>query len=62
LNFSIEMNNFENDWKSVKVSPIFKSGDEHMVNNYRLVSVLPKYDLNHEIVYSHYTKRFQFMD
>lgn len=23
------------------MSPIFKSGDEHMVNNYRLVSVLP---------------------
>ena len=41
LNFSIEMNNFENDWKRAKVSPIFKSGDEHMVNNYRTVSVLP---------------------
>jgi hypothetical protein len=41
LNFSIEVNNFENDWKRAKVSPIFKSGDKHMVNNYRPVSVLP---------------------
>ena len=41
LNFSIETNNFENDWKRVKVSPIFKTRDEHMVNNYKPVSVLP---------------------
>jgi hypothetical protein len=41
LNFSIETNNFENDWKRVKISPIFKTRDEHMVNNYRPVSVLP---------------------
>ena len=34
LNFSIETNNFENDWKRAKVSPIFKTGEEHMVNNY----------------------------
>ena len=33
LNFSIETNNFENDWKRAKVSFIFKTGDEHMVNN-----------------------------
>ena len=39
LNFSIETNNFENDWKRARVSPIFKSGDEHMVNNYRPVSI-----------------------
>jgi hypothetical protein len=38
LNFSIETNNFENDWKRAKVSPIFKSGNEHIVNNYRPVS------------------------
>ena len=31
----------KNDWKRAKVSPIFKTGDEHMVNNYRPVSVLP---------------------
>jgi hypothetical protein len=41
LNFSIETNNFENDWKRAKVSSIFKTGVEHMVNNYRPVSVLP---------------------
>lgn len=41
MNFSIETNNFENDWKRARVSPIFKSGNEHMVNNYRPVSVLP---------------------
>ena len=33
LNFSIETINFENDWTRA-VSPIFKTGEEHMVNNY----------------------------
>jgi hypothetical protein len=41
FNFSMETNNFENDWKRAKVSPIFKNVDEHMANNYRPVSVLP---------------------
>lgn len=41
LNFSIETNDFVNEWKSARVTPIFKSGDNHIVNNYRPVSVLP---------------------
>ena len=41
LKFSIETNCVENDWKNVRVTPIFKSGDDHIVNNYRPVSVLP---------------------
>ena len=31
----------ENDWKNASVTPILKSGDDHIVNNYRPVSVLP---------------------
>ena len=41
LNFSIETTCVENDWKNARVTPIFKSGDNHIVNNYRPVSVLP---------------------
>ena len=32
---------WQNDWKRAEVSPIFKTGDEHMVNYYRPVLVLP---------------------
>lgn len=41
MNFSIENCIVENDWKVARVTPIFKSGDEHTVNNFRPVSVLP---------------------
>ena len=41
LNFSIEANWVENDWKNARDTPIFKSGDDHIVNIYRPVSVLP---------------------
>ena len=41
FNFSIESGYVENDWKRARVTPLFKSGDEHVVNNYRPVSVLP---------------------
>jgi hypothetical protein len=38
LNFSIETNNFKNDWKRAKVSPtcIFKTGDEHTMYDKQL--------------------------
>jgi hypothetical protein len=39
LNFSIQTTCVENDWKNARVTPIFKSGDNHIVNNYRPVSV-----------------------
>lgn len=40
LNLSIETNCVENDWKNARVTPIIKSEDDHIVNNYRPVSVL----------------------
>jgi hypothetical protein len=38
LNFSIETNNFLNDWKRAKVSStgIFKTGDEHTMYDKQL--------------------------
>ena len=41
LNFSIETNCVEYDWNNARDTPILKSGDDHIVNNYRPVSVLP---------------------
>ena len=42
FNFSIESGFAENDCKRARVNtPFFKSGNEHVVNNYRPVSVLP---------------------
>ena len=29
------------DWKLAKVSPIFKTGSKSVLNNYRLISVIP---------------------
>ena len=39
-NMSISKGVFPSDWKKAKVTPIFKTGDPTLVNNYRPVSVL----------------------
>lgn len=41
LNLSIQTQTVPTAWKSAKVSPIFKSGDAELVENYRPISVLP---------------------
>ena len=40
FNLAIETNNIPIDWKVAKVTPIFKTGDRHDVNNYRPISVI----------------------
>ena len=41
VNLSIRQGTFPNELKLAKVIPIFKSGDEQLINNYRPISVLP---------------------
>ena len=41
LNLSITNGIFPDDLKKAKVTPIFKKGEKHDVNNYRPISVLP---------------------
>ena len=41
FNLSITSGVFPSDWKTAKVSPLFKSGDLTDANNYRQISVLP---------------------
>ena len=40
-NLSLNSNQFPDNWKRAKVTPIYKSGDNSDVNNYRPISVLP---------------------
>ena len=41
LLFSLENECFPNKWKKAKIVPIHKKGDEHLIQNYRPVSLLP---------------------
>ena len=41
VNLSIRHGTFPNELKSAKVIPIFKSGNQQLINNYRPSSVLP---------------------
>ena len=41
LNLSISSGIYPDDLKKAKVTPIFKKGEKHNINNYRPVSVLP---------------------
>ena len=43
LNFnqSISQGKLPEDWKSARVTPLFKQGDRDDVNNYRPISVIP---------------------
>ena len=40
-NLSIAHSSIPNDWKHAAVTPSFKSGDCHVVSNYRPISILP---------------------
>ena len=41
LNPSLKASQIPRDWKIMKITPIFKSGDSTHNNNYRPISVLP---------------------
>ena len=41
INMSILQASFPNTWKTAKVKPLFKKGDETLVDNYRPISILP---------------------
>ena len=41
FNLSIDQKKFPNNWKSVKVIALFKSGDASECDNYRPISILP---------------------
>ena len=41
MNFSIRAGDVATEWKKARVTPLYKSGDAFLVNNYRPVSVLP---------------------
>ena len=41
MNFSIKAGDVATEWKKARVTPLYKSGDAFLVNNYRPVSVLP---------------------
>ena len=43
VNLSISTGVFPRDMKVAKVVPIFKSGDQHLLSNYRPVSLLPSF-------------------
>lgn len=41
LNMSLKSCEVTSEWKKARVTPLFKSGENFIVNNYRPVSVLP---------------------
>lgn len=41
FNYSLSQGVFPLEWKQANVMPVPKSGDRHMVNNYRPISVIP---------------------
>ena len=53
LNFnqSISQGKLPEDWKSARVTPLFKQGDRDDVNNYRPISVIPVVKVFERIVY-----------
>ena len=41
INLTISTSTIPSEWKTAKVTPIYKSGDKSDPNNYRPISVLP---------------------
>jgi hypothetical protein len=43
LNISLSQGFVPNEMKITEIKPLFKSGNKHQVNNYRLISLLPAF-------------------
>ena len=41
FNHSLQTGSFPEEWKHANVTPVSKSGDKHLVQNYRPISVIP---------------------
>ena len=54
VNLSIKQGTFPNELKLAKVIPIFKSGNEQLINNYRQISVLPFFSKIYEKVMANF--------
>ena len=60
FNLSISMGIFPDNMKLADISPLFKGGNRHMLNNYRPISLLPTISkLLEKIVYAH---TYNFLD
>ena len=54
INLSIVQGDFADEMKLAKVLPIYKSENEQLVQNYRLISVLPYFSKIYErVIYNH---------
>lgn len=47
LNSRVKTGYFPDFLKTVKITPVFKNGDEHLPQNYRPISIVPIYSLNY---------------
>ena len=58
VNLSIRRGTFPNELKLAKVIPIFKSGNQQLINNYRPISVLPFFSKIYEKVRANFLISF----
>ena len=58
VNLSIRQGTFPSELKLAKVIPIFKSGNEQLINNYRPISVLPFFSKIYEKVMANFLINF----
>ena len=58
VNLSIRQGTFPNELKLAKVIPIFKSGNQQLINNYRPISVLPFFSKIYEKVMANFLINF----
>ena len=54
INLSVVLGNFPNELKLAKVLPIYNSEEEHFIQNYRPISVLPYFSKMYKrVIYNH---------